>query len=95
MIVDFSIEPMYKETVWVLFSGLNREAGERPAWSRRCNRGRNPQKKSHWVLLGAWEGVGSRESRESEDLPIWLLAVWRGSAGKRGVGRRKKAGCSP
>ena len=32
--------------------GDNREAGENPAWSRRCDRGRNLQNHWGWKALG-------------------------------------------
>jgi hypothetical protein len=37
--------------------------------TRRCDRGRNLQQ-SHCSVLTGWEGVGTREIREPEDLPI-------------------------
>lgn len=50
-------------------SGLKREAGASPAWSRRCNRGRYLRDTTARAEAG-WEGAGIRMIRESEDLPV-------------------------
>lgn len=52
--------------LWACGLQENREDGSNPSRSRRCNRGRTPQKP---LSLDAWEGAVSRSIREPEDLP--------------------------
>ena len=58
----------------VPFWGHNREAGVKPARTRRCVRGRNPRKTTGRHKPGR-EGAGSRVIRQSEDLPSCLRFV--------------------
>ena len=45
----------------------NRETGEIPVRTRRCDRGPTPQ----YATVGyGWEGAASRTIRKSEDLPL-------------------------
>ena len=55
--------------------GHNRETGENPVRTRRCDRERKPPYATvHFEilisLLNGWEGAVSRMIRESEDLPF-------------------------
>jgi hypothetical protein len=68
-----------------------RESRKKRERSRRCDRGRNPR--SHCSGEPGWEGAGSREIREPEDLPTLVLMI---PFEDRGEGyRAKETGCSP
>ncbi len=51
------------------FLRLNREVGENPARSRRCNRGRKSEN-IHCLPHASGKGRTSRTIRKSEDLPV-------------------------
>jgi|YNPBryantNP2012_1023418.scaffolds.fasta_scaffold01218_2 hypothetical protein len=52
-------------------NGPNREAGENPGRSRRCEWGRNLYKATAChKIKGRWEGAGSRMIHKPEDLPM-------------------------
>jgi hypothetical protein len=69
-----------KDHLWMVTNLMvpflhNRETGENPVRTRRCNRERKPQhatvhSETLISLLNGWEGAASRKIRESEDLPF-------------------------